>query len=188
MRLWLGTWAAIVLWVLMAVFMRGAALALVANPVVATLVTGWLFAVGVGWCLLVLDAWRISSPPSMAQRHRLGFAALSGVLAFSLLGGLSASASAFHTQSDALASIFAGGGDTEQKAGRYNVLLMGADAGDGREGLRPDSLTVASIDAETGRTVLFGLPRNLQGSISPRTRPCGRCTPTDSSARPMSAC
>ncbi len=171
MRLWLGTWAAIVLWVLMAVFMRGAALALVANPVVATLVTGWLFAVGVGWCLLVLDAWRISSPPSMAQRHRLGFAALSGVLAFSLLGGLSASASAFHTQSDALASIFAGGGDTEQKAGRYNVLLMGADAGNGREGLRPDSLTVASIDAETGRTVLFGLPRNLQGLHFPADSP-----------------
>jgi LCP family protein required for cell wall assembly len=46
-------------------------------------------------------------------------------------------------------------------AGRYNVLLLGGDSGDGRVGLRPDSLSVASIDAETGRTVLVGLPRNL---------------------------
>src|SRR3546814_18041055 len=46
--------------------------------------------------------------------------------------------------------------------GRYNVLLMGGDSGAGRFGLRPDSLTVASIDQATGRTVLVGLPRNLQ--------------------------
>ena len=34
------------------------------------------------------------------------------------------------------------------------MLLLGGDAGAGRWGLRPDSMTVASIDAETGRTVL----------------------------------
>src|SRR4030095_13559103 len=31
-----------------------------------------------------------------------------------------------------------------------------------RVGLRRDSMTVASVDAETGRTVLISLPRNLQ--------------------------
>ena len=35
--------------------------------------------------------------------------------------------------------------------GRYNVLLLGGDSGADRWGLRPDSLTVASIDAETGQ-------------------------------------
>jgi LCP family protein required for cell wall assembly len=39
---------------------------------------------------------------------------------------------------------------------------MGGDSGAGRWGLRPDSMTVASIDAETGRTVLISLPRNMQ--------------------------
>jgi LCP family protein required for cell wall assembly len=39
---------------------------------------------------------------------------------------------------------------------------MGGDSGIDRWGLRPDSLTVASIDAETGRTVLISLPRNMQ--------------------------
>ena len=57
---------------------------------------------------------------------------------------------------------FFGDGDvTGAHDGRYNVLLLGGDSGAGRWGLRPDSMTVASIDAETGRTVLIGLPRNM---------------------------
>lgn len=45
---------------------------------------------------------------------------------------------------------------------RVNVLLIGSDAGPDRVGVRPDSTMVASIDTQTGRTVLFGIPRNLQ--------------------------
>jgi LCP family protein required for cell wall assembly len=56
-----------------------------------------------------------------------------------------------------------GDGDvTGAHDGRYNVLLLGGDSGAGRWGLRPDSMTVASIDAETGRTVLISLPRNMK--------------------------
>ena len=51
---------------------------------------------------------------------------------------------------------------TNAHDGRYNVLLLGGDSGKTRWGLRPDSITVASIDADTGKTVLFGLPRNMQ--------------------------
>jgi LCP family protein required for cell wall assembly len=45
---------------------------------------------------------------------------------------------------------------------RVNVLLIGSDAGPGREGTRPDTNIVASIEPETGDTVLFSLPRNLE--------------------------
>lgn len=45
---------------------------------------------------------------------------------------------------------------------RVNVLLIGSDAGPGREGTRPDTNIVASIDPATGDTVLFSLPRNLE--------------------------
>ncbi|MEV1168005.1 LCP family protein [Nonomuraea sp. NPDC049784] len=47
-------------------------------------------------------------------------------------------------------------------ASRVNFLLLGGDAAPGRPGVRTDSMTVASVDTETGATVLFGLPRNLQ--------------------------
>jgi len=45
---------------------------------------------------------------------------------------------------------------------RVNVLLIGSDAGADRAGIRPDSMTLASIDTQTGGTTLFSLPRNLQ--------------------------
>ena len=45
---------------------------------------------------------------------------------------------------------------------RLNVLLLGADAGDDRTGLRTDSVILASINTTTGDTVLFSLPRNLE--------------------------
>jgi LCP family protein required for cell wall assembly len=53
--------------------------------------------------------------------------------------------------------------DTE----RVTVLLMGSDAGPGREGTRPDTNVVASVDTETGDAVLFSLPRNLEGAPFP---------------------
>ena len=45
---------------------------------------------------------------------------------------------------------------------RVNVMLVGSDAGASRIGTRPDSIMVASIDPQSGETVLFGIPRNLQ--------------------------
>jgi LCP family protein required for cell wall assembly len=40
-------------------------------------------------------------------------------------------------------------------------MLLGGDAGPDRDGLRPDSISVASIDAVTGAATIIGLPRNL---------------------------
>lgn len=48
---------------------------------------------------------------------------------------------------------------------RINVLLLGSDAGAGRTGTRTDTMIVASIDTRSGETVLFSLPRNLEGPI-----------------------
>jgi len=55
--------------------------------------------------------------------------------------------------------------------GRVNVLLLGSDAGDNREGVRTDSMIVASIDTKTGNTVLLGLPRSLQKVPFPTSNP-----------------
>ena len=79
-------------------------------------------------------------------------------------------------------------GDKVAKQGRYNILLMGGDAGKDRTGLRPDSMTVASVDAETGRTVLISLPRNLEDVPFPRPRRCTRSSPRATAARTTPAC
>ncbi|WP_129668854.1 LCP family protein [Phytoactinopolyspora endophytica] len=51
--------------------------------------------------------------------------------------------------------------------GRINVLLLGSDAGDNRDGVRTDTVMVASVDTDTGDTALFSLPRNLQRTPFP---------------------
>ena len=119
-------------------------------------VLAWVvLALGLGWTLLVLDGWRIANPRAMSPQGRI----ISGLLALVMAAIPAASAwgmSGFLTANARVAgSIFGGGGTTQANNGRYNVLLLGGDAGAGRVGLRPDSMTVASIDAQTGRTVLF---------------------------------
>ncbi|QFG69648.1 LCP family protein [Ornithinimicrobium pratense] len=54
---------------------------------------------------------------------------------------------------------------------RVNVLLLGSDAAEAREGTRTDTMMVASIDTTTGDSVLFSIPRNLQNVPIPRDLP-----------------
>jgi polyisoprenyl-teichoic acid--peptidoglycan teichoic acid transferase len=60
---------------------------------------------------------------------------------------------------------------------RVNVLLLGGDGGEGREGVRTDTVIVASIDTETGDTTLFSLPRNLQDLPFPADSPLAEVYP-----------
>ena len=50
-----------------------------------------------------------------------------------------------------------------RKRGRLNIVLLGADAGPGRSGLRTDTMMVATIDLKTHRAALFSVPRNMGG-------------------------
>jgi LCP family protein required for cell wall assembly len=80
-------------------------------------------------------------------------------------------------QRDVLLEVFGDGTAVDAADGRYNVLLLGGDSGAERWGVRPDSLTLASIDAETGRTVLLSLPRNLENVPFPADSPMGEAFP-----------
>jgi polyisoprenyl-teichoic acid--peptidoglycan teichoic acid transferase len=50
---------------------------------------------------------------------------------------------------------------------RVNILLLGGDGGVDRQGVRTDSMIVASVDTSTGDTTLFSLPRNLENAPFP---------------------
>lgn len=170
-RTWIVLWALLLLTGLGALVWRSAVVGLLTNATVLIVLQGLLIALGVGWGLLFIDAWRLARPPELARRHRLGFAAVSGVLVVVVVGGLVASASVVSSQRSLMTTVFAGGGETKAQAGRYNILLLGGDAGKGRTGLRPDSLTIASVSAETGRTVLISLPRNMEDVPFPAGSP-----------------
>jgi LCP family protein required for cell wall assembly len=54
---------------------------------------------------------------------------------------------------------------------RVNLLLLGGDGNVHRDGVRTDSMILASIDTRTGRTVMFSLPRNLEKAQFPVDSP-----------------
>ncbi|ALS57497.1 LCP family protein [Rathayibacter toxicus] len=71
-------------------------------------------------------------------------------------------------QHQLLSTVFASGRGIVPVNGRYNILLMGLDADPLRDQvLLPDSLTLVSVDAVTGRSVLFGIPRTASNFLYP---------------------
>ena len=158
---------------------RSGLFTLLTNEVVLTLGRWVLIAGAVAWVALLLDAWRLGSPLRMARRHRLWMTGLNTLLCLGTAGVMLFAAHLVAVQNGFIGAVFASDTVSGPESGRYNVLLLGGDSGPDRTGLRPDSLTVASIDAETGRTVLVGLPRNLEnvpfpkGSVMAREFPRG---------------
>ena len=120
-----------------------------------------LMAAAIGWAGLLVDAWRLGQPLSLGMTHRRAMVGVNGLLCFGVAGVLLFGAHIVGVQRDFIIALSGDGEATSAHDGRYNVLLLGGDSGAGRWGLRPDSMTIASIDEDTGRTVLIGLPRNM---------------------------
>jgi len=177
LRIWIGVIALLVIAVLLALPFRSFMIGLYANPITLRVLQVAVLVFGIGWSLLLLDAWRLGNPKVMSLPGKL----VSGVLALALAvtgtGASWAASNLFGTQASLFGAVFGGGGVTQAQNGRINVLLLGGDAGADRTGLRPDSMTVASIDAATGRTVLFSLPRNLQHAPFPADSPLHKLYP-----------
>jgi LCP family protein required for cell wall assembly len=178
-RVWLSLAVAVVLVVLLGMVWPGSVYWLASNTVVLGAVRLVLCAVAVGWAVLFVDAWRLGQPMALRQGHRLAVVGLNGFLCFAVAGTLLFASHIVAVQRGLISTMFGDGTATEAQHGRFNVLLLGGHSGADRWGLRPDSITVASVDAETGRTVLFGLPRNMlnfpfaEGSVMARQFPDG---------------
>ncbi len=167
-RVWLTCLAIGVLVAVLALTSRTGLFALATNPRILTLGRWLLIAGAIAWVALMIDAWRLGQPLRMARGHRLWMTGLNGVLCFATAGVMFFAAHLVNVQSGFIDTVFASSTTSKPAQGRYNVLMMGTDSGPDRSGMRPDSMTVASVDAETGRTVLIGLPRNLQDVTFPR--------------------
>lgn len=165
-RIALWTWLVLLVGALLGVvttyFWHGLAFRAGTDTAFLQLLRFALMLLAVGWAYLFVDAWRLGQPLTLQRQHRLAVVGVNGVLCFSVAGALLFGAHVVGVQRDFMITMFGDGAASDAHHGRYNVLLMGGDSGAGRWGLRPDSMTVASIDAETGKTVLISLPRNMQ--------------------------
>jgi LCP family protein required for cell wall assembly len=171
LRVWAAIWCCALLAILLAVILPQAALSVITFGPTLTTIRVALIALGLGWVALLVDAWRLAHPRDLGRSGQLVFSAITLAVAFTIFGGFLAVASMASAQHQLTTTVFSGGGERAAKHGRYNILLLGGDAGPDRVGLRPDSMTVASVDSDTGRTVLISLPRNLQAAPFPDSSP-----------------
>jgi len=166
----LGRWglgATLVFWLLAAVGVtlalaaRGVLFSLLTTPLVLGILAALAVFYAVLWTVLTLDTLRLVRFVRVPPRARVVVAAL-GVASLVLSVGGAGLVAANSLSGIGLLGIFRPGASEPPIDGRYNILLLGGDAGPDRLGLRPDSITVASIEAATGSATLFGIPRNME--------------------------
>lgn len=154
--------AATVLTGIVAFFWHELALWIATTPEVLLVLRVALLVLGVAWAALFVDAFRLGEPLSLDVAHRRTTLVLNCALALTVASALLFGSHMVSTQRGMIMALFTGTEKSSAVDGRYNVLLLGADSGVTRWGLRTDSMTLASIDATTGHTVLIGLPRNME--------------------------
>jgi len=131
-------------------------------PFITTVIGWYLWFFAALFALLMIDALRLSQLGRVEGRARwylLGAFLTVGALGTSSIvyaGNVSVSSAS------AIGSIFNQGGSTQPVNGRFNILVLGSDAGSDRFGIRPDSISVFSVSAETGRVAVIGIPRGLE--------------------------
>lgn len=160
-RVWLATLAVLAFLGIRLLLDRSYALTLALNPTFLLVLRLYLIAGALAWAALFVDAWRIGQPLSLRMQHRRAVVGINGILCFSVAGTMLFGAHLAAAQREWL-TMFVDGEIGAAHDGRFNILLLGGDSGADRWGLRPDSMTVASVDATTGKTVMIGLPRNMQ--------------------------
>lgn len=159
-----SVWGVLLVALVVGLINRGLLLTLVTDPVWSAVLIGALLALAAGWAFLWVDTLRLVRVPLLARRVRpLVVVALVACLV-ATSGTLAYAAYLTNVARGAVGSIFSGGPAIAPVDGRYNFLVMGGDAGADRTGRRPDSLSVLSVDASTGRTALISVPRNLQNA------------------------
>lgn len=152
-------------------FFRVPTLSFFTHTLVLFVLQWLLVAYAVLWVVLGIDTLRLTNLIKVGKSWRVPVAVLSVVLTVLPVVGAVWASGTIGVGRGALSAIFTRGASVDPVDGRYNILLLGADAGDGRDGLRPDSISVISVDAKTGQSVIIGLPRELTGMPFPEDSP-----------------
>ncbi|MGV1034554.1 MAG: LCP family protein [Microbacteriaceae bacterium] len=179
LRATLGLWAVVVLVLIAFQLWQAAVITLFTSSWMLVLVALAAVFYAALWVVLTLDTLRLVKLVKTGPKSRW-ILSLFAVATMVVVSGTAVYASQLAISTNSLiGQVFAAGPAVAPIDGRYNFLLIGGDAGGDRDGLRPDSAMVVSVDAETGRTVTVGMPRDLhditfpEGSVMARLYPDG---------------
>ncbi len=134
------------------------------SAVVLTLVQILLVGYLVLWIVLTFDTLRLMRLVKAPPFSRLALPVVA-LLILGLIGsGTAYAATSVGSARDALGAIFGVSGPSLPPSdGYYNILLLGADSGEGRDSMRYDSISVVSVNADSGAVTITGIPRDMPG-------------------------
>jgi len=155
-------WVLAVVTLLLFLFAKPVLYAVGTNVVGLTVVQVVLVFYVLLWVVLTVDTLRLTRLVRVAPLARFLVAGLAVVVLVVVASTANYGVTVAGATRDAISRIFASGQAAEAVDGRYNILLLGGDAGPDRTGLRPDSISVVSIEASTGEATMIGIPRNLE--------------------------
>jgi LCP family protein required for cell wall assembly len=132
------------------------------RPLPLLLIQALLAAYAVLWIVLSIDTLRLVRLVRTGAAERFGIVLLAAALTVVSAGSAAYAASAVGAARSTIGAIFQATGPVVQPSeGYYNILLLGADSGAGRDSMRFDSISVVSVNAETGATTITGIPRDM---------------------------
>lgn len=158
----LTMWLLVILGGLSALLWQQFFLTIVTNWFALLLIQALLIAYAVLWLVLTVDTLRLVRLVKTGAAARFGILGLAVALLVAASGGAAYAAQSVGAARGALGAIFgASGPSVPPSDGYYNILLLGADSGEGRDSMRFDSISVVSINADTGATTITGIPRDM---------------------------
>ncbi|MUK03534.1 LytR family transcriptional regulator [Vibrio cholerae] len=164
LRTTFACWALVLLGLVLALTNRTLVVGVVTHRWWSLLLIVALLGLAVAWALLFINTLRLIRMPLLDRGVRPLVAGTLALLMVLTSGSLTYGAYVLGIGRSTVGSIFQAGPAFDPVDGRYNFLLMGGDAGEDRTGRRPDSISVISVDAETGSTVTLSIPRNFQNA------------------------
>jgi LCP family protein required for cell wall assembly len=196
----IGLRATLLAWFLVIV---AAGLALFARPVLLwlTVGAGWFSALVltlvqillvvyvVLWAVLTFDVLRMVRLVKVPTASRFAIPVVALILLGLVGGGAAYAATVVGSTRNTISSIFGQSGPSlPPDDGYYNILLLGADSGDGRDSMRFDSISVVSVNADTGAVTITGIPRELPNAPFSEGSPMQELYPNGFEGHGSSSC
>ncbi|HZX01564.1 LCP family protein [Kribbella sp.] len=170
---------------------RDAVIAWALDPAALLWMVAGLAGGAVALVVVLVTSYKMLRPLTAGPASRTLGSLVVGVLCFALAVSTASGAQTLMAQRELVTKVFAGSEtksqtrptitpkkDIWEQLPRLNVLLLGADDGADRDGVRTDSVMVASIDTRTGNTSLISLTRNFMRMPFPAGTPLHEKFPT----------
>ena len=150
-----------------------------------------LGALALVWVVVLVTSYKMLRPLTVGPGSRVLGSLVIGLVCFGMVASTAMGADTLMAQRSLVQKVFSGKesksqtrptitprDDVWQQLPRVNVLLLGADDGEDRQGTRTDTVMVASIDTKTGDTALISLTRNWMRMPFPADSPLHKVYPT----------